>query len=447
MSDNVTLPGTGDVIAADDCTTAGKVQLFKLAYSADGAATLATVDAKGLQVQQATAADLKATVVGTVDLGATDNAVLDTIDSTLDAIALAVATEGDALGEGILLQGDDGTDRTNVLVDAAGHLQVDVISAAAITGTVTAELSATDNAVLDVIAGAVSATHMQCDVLTAPAVRALTNADVVTAELSATDNAVLDAITTSVQLIDDTVYIDDADWSDGSSKHLLVGGLYQSAPQTITDGDVGPLEVNATGSLRIIASANSGVDIGDVDVTSIVPGVAATNLGKAEDAAHTSGDVGVMALAVAKAAAAALGAEGDYEPLEVDAYGRLHVAPLLVDPAAQKHVTYNATAAKTGDIILSPTAGKRMAITSMVIGTYGTTAARVIIWAGADADTTYSAGTDQAVFIASFTPTASATPGAVYTPATPIFLTADHNLMLTSSAAISIDICVEYYEV
>lgn len=71
--------------------------------------------------------------------------------------------------------------------------------------------------------------------------------------------------------------------------------------------------------------ANSGVDIGDVDVTSTIPGTGATNLGKAEDAVHASGDTGVMALAVQKATAVALGADGDYEPLEVDASGRLHV--------------------------------------------------------------------------------------------------------------------------
>jgi hypothetical protein len=57
----------------------------------------------------------------TANLGTTDNAVLD-------AIALAVATEGDALGDGVLMQGDDGTDRTNVLVDTDGHLQVDALT-------------------------------------------------------------------------------------------------------------------------------------------------------------------------------------------------------------------------------------------------------------------------------------------------------------------------------
>jgi hypothetical protein len=73
--------------------------------------------------------------------------------------------------------------------------------------------------------------------------------------------------------------------------------------------------------------ANSGVDIGDVDVTSVTPGVGAANLGKAEDAAHASGDVGVMVLVVRKDAAGALaGTDGDYAPLQVDASGNLRIA-------------------------------------------------------------------------------------------------------------------------
>jgi hypothetical protein len=53
-----------------------------------------------------------------------------------------------------------------------------------------------------------------------------------------------------------------------------------------------------------------------------------TALSKAEDAAHSDGDTGVMLLAVRKDTAAALaGADGDYIPLIVDANGRLHVLP------------------------------------------------------------------------------------------------------------------------
>ena len=78
-------------------------------------------------------------------------------------------------------------------------------------------------------------------------------------------------------LIDDAIYIDDADWVDGTSKHALVGGLYQSTAQTVTDGDVAPLEVDVNGGLILGTgtkaigklAANSGVDIGDVNIPAL----------------------------------------------------------------------------------------------------------------------------------------------------------------------------------
>ncbi len=82
-----------------------------------------------------------------------------------------------------------------------------------------------------------------------------------------------------------------------------------------------PAGTNAIGK----SAANSGIDIGDVDVTSIVPGVGATNLGKAEDAAHTSGDTGVMALGVGNVAQSSFAADGDYIPLAVDLKGNLMI--------------------------------------------------------------------------------------------------------------------------
>lgn len=52
--------------------------------------------------------------------------------------------------------------------------------------------------------------------------------------------------------------------------------------------------------------------------------VSAAGVGKAEDAAHASGDTGVMALAVRKdTAAVSSSASGDYEPLSTDQLGRL----------------------------------------------------------------------------------------------------------------------------
>lgn len=61
--------------------------------------------------------------------------------------------------------------------------------------------------------------------------------------------------------------------------------------------------------------------------TTLTPGTGATNLGKAEDSAHASGDVGVFALAVRNDnLATSYGADQDYSPIAVDAGGRTMVA-------------------------------------------------------------------------------------------------------------------------
>lgn len=82
--------------------------------------------------------------------------------------------------------------------------------------------------------------------------------------------------------------------------------------------------------IKLIHGAD-GVNDGDVSsanplpvaVKSVVPGTAATNLGKAEDAAHSSGDTGVMALGVRNVNFTELtSAEGDYSPIAVDQFGR-----------------------------------------------------------------------------------------------------------------------------
>lgn len=83
-----------------------------------------------------------------------------------------------------------------------------------------------------------------------------------------------------------------------------------------------PAGTNAIGKL----AANSGVDIGDVDVTSVISGTGATNLGKAVDAVAGATDTGVAILAVRDDALAALTpVEGDYVNLRVNSTGALHV--------------------------------------------------------------------------------------------------------------------------
>lgn len=91
---------------------------------------------------------------------------------------------------------------------------------------------------------------------------------------------------------------------------------------TVDNGGTFAVQVSAAipaGSNTIGSIANIG--------TSVTPGTGATHLGKAEDAAHASGDTGVMALAVRRDANTALVSEdGDYSPLQVNATGSLKTA-------------------------------------------------------------------------------------------------------------------------
>lgn len=90
--------------------------------------------ADGVTVNLGSNNDVTVTGTVTANLGTiadvATQTTLATIDTDTGNIAAGFATEGSALGSGVLIQGDDGVDRTNVLVDTDGHLQVDVLSGA-----------------------------------------------------------------------------------------------------------------------------------------------------------------------------------------------------------------------------------------------------------------------------------------------------------------------------
>lgn len=102
---------------------------------------------------------------------------------------------------------------------------------------------------------------------------------------------------------------------------------------------------------------------GNLKVLSTV-GTGATSLGKAEDAAHVSGDTGVMALAVQKATAAATAAEGDYAPLEVDSSGRLHASAVDNGPAwtPVRALKSSSDASTISDLTAAPTSGLKLVL-------------------------------------------------------------------------------------
>ena len=174
------------------------------------------------------------------------------------------------------------------LVDSDGHLQVDTLSSALPTGAATAANQTTIIGHVDGIEGLLTTIDADTGAIKT-AIELLDNAvdgnylnvnaniagtdfvggagavaaGVQRVTLASDDPAVTDlaameallgtidadtgAIKTATELIDDAVYADDADWTDGSSKHMLVGGLY--GDNTITNGDVGPLSVDPSGVL------------------------------------------------------------------------------------------------------------------------------------------------------------------------------------------------------
>lgn len=231
------------------------------------------------------ASNATVTVSGTVtaNLSATDNQVLDNIDADTSAIQTA-------------------TEAIQAAVEAAGGLVVNLGANNDVTVTGTVDLGATDNGVLDAIAASLAlldnaiatGNELQVDVVAAlPAGdNNIGNVDAIqsgtwTVDLGATDNAVLDAIAASVAAIDTdaTTIIGHVDGIEG----LL----------TTIDTDTG----------------NIATSLATLD-----------NIVLAEDAAHQTGDPGVQVLAVRQSSQSDFGADGDYVPLSIDDDGGLRVS-------------------------------------------------------------------------------------------------------------------------
>lgn len=208
-----------------------------------------------------------------------------------------------------------------------------------------------------------------------------------------------------------------------------------SGGDTIASDDIGGVKFQR---VKLIYGAD-GTNSGDVAAANALP----VGGGVAHDAAD-----GGNPLKVGGKAASALPtavASADRTDMLTDLWGRPLVAH--VDPAMQIRKSFNATSTQTGGAVWTPASGKKIAITSVQIGAYGATAARLILWFGASGDTTYTEGTDDAVIKQSFAPSANGFPGLVYTPDVPYYHpTADDILRVTTDAALSVDIVVTGYE-
>lgn len=122
-----------------------------------------------------------------------------------------------------------------------------------------------------------------------------------------------------------------------TTTNAAAGALFVQGTTTATNTAAGALFVQGTTTATIPASApgfvsgtvtmaSTGAGFVQGTVTAL-PGVSATSLGKAEDAAFSTGDVGVMALGVRQDSGTAsfTSANGDYSPIAVDYNGRSQV--------------------------------------------------------------------------------------------------------------------------
>lgn len=127
--------------------------------------------------------------------------------------------------------------------------------------------------------------------------------------------------------------VDDWDETDRAKVNIIVGqagvaggsGTVDATTQRmVLATDVAlPAGTNAIGKL----ASNTGVDIGDVDVTSVVPGTSATSLGKAIDSAAGATDTGVATLVKRTDTLGTLTpVDGDYVAAQVTSRGALWVA-------------------------------------------------------------------------------------------------------------------------
>lgn len=213
-----------------------------------------------------------------------------------------------------------------------------------------------------------------------------------------TTEASASSIKTAVELIDDAVYVDDADWTDSTSKHVLVGGLYQSTPQTITDGDVGPIELDSTGKIiesnsaaiktavETIDNAISGSEMQVDVVTSALPSGASTLAEQqtqttalqliddtvfVDDADWTADTSKHVLVGGVTQVASTANTDGDVTPLTTNAFRELRTAIPESDlaTAGTAHVKkyYTNAGAVTDGIVWSPAAGKRWYVTDLIL--------------------------------------------------------------------------------
>jgi hypothetical protein len=157
--------------------------------------------------------------------------------------------------------------------------------------------------------------------------------------VSATDLDIRDlsSASDSVLAVTQTQFAEDSAHVSGALGQFMLGVRNDAGGSLVSaDGDYAPLQVDASGALRISGSLSISGQY-------------------AEDAAHVSGDIGLYNLAVrADAPAVATSADGDYASQTVDAYNRS-----WVNSGANVSIANGAASVSTSALLVAAAAGRR----------------------------------------------------------------------------------------
>jgi hypothetical protein len=188
------------------------------------------------------------------------------VNATIQAGDLNVGNVDIHLNGGVPLLGNAGA-------VASGVLRVTLASddpAVAKLGTIDTDTGniATNTST---IAGAVDGSEMQVDIVSSATLsvnsHAVTNGGTFVVQ---EDGAAL----TALQLIDDAIYVDDADFTLNSNKGIAIMGY--SGNNTITAGDIGVIALTDTGNVRTVSNLGSTDTFNMIDVDNAAEQLSAT---------------------------------------------------------------------------------------------------------------------------------------------------------------------------
>lgn len=184
-------------------------------------------------------------------------------------------------------------------------------------------------------------------------------------------------------------------YAHGAGQLRITSTAWTSGTATIS------LRANSAGPMPLLGSVPSGTavigavnqngtwnvgqsgtwNVGSIS-TSIVPGTAATNLGKAEDAVHASGDTGVFALSVRRDTLNTTypaSASGDYQQISSDRHGAvLTQVANGRKPTTSAAITFTPAASATDILTIEGAVGQSTRISRITISGVQTTAGSVL---------------------------------------------------------------------